>query len=128
MLTTSRAFSTFSVDDIAAARTFYGTTLGLDVREGAESGMLELHVGDGTPISIYPKPDHQPAVFTVLNFAVANIDAAVDELNRAGVEMERYDMGDAAPDPKGIYRGRGPSIAWFKDPAGNILSVLEMPS
>ncbi|MBA2719934.1 MAG: VOC family protein [Chloroflexi bacterium] len=128
--TDSPAFSSFAVPDIDAARTFYGQTLGLDVRDSSEEGLLELHVGGPTPILVYPKPDHQPAVFTVLNFPVQSVDAAVDELNAKGVEMTRYDLGEEGGrgDAKGIHRGNGPTIAWFTDPAGNILSVLEAGS
>jgi catechol 2,3-dioxygenase-like lactoylglutathione lyase family enzyme len=122
------AFSSFAVPDIDAARRFYGETLGLEVTDSSEAGLLELHVGGGAPVLVYPKPDHRPAVFTVLNFAVPDIDAAVRELNEAGVELERYDLdGDAQPDERGIYRGQGPAIGWFTDPAGNIISVLERP-
>jgi catechol 2,3-dioxygenase-like lactoylglutathione lyase family enzyme len=128
MFDDASAFSSFAVPDIDAARTFYGDTLGLDVRDSAEQGLLEIHVGGGTPVLVYPKPDHQPAVFTILNFPVKSVDAAVDELNRKGVEMTRYDLGEGnTGDAKGIHRGGGPSIAWFTDPAGNILSVLETP-
>jgi catechol 2,3-dioxygenase-like lactoylglutathione lyase family enzyme len=124
MLKDSQAFSSFAVDDPEAARTFYGTTLGLDVRDSREPGLLELHLGGAAPVLVYPKPDHEPANFTVLNFRVADVGAAVDELAAAGVEMERYPSFDQ--DEKGIARaGDGPAIAWFKDPAGNILSVLE---
>ena len=123
MFKDSRAFSTFAVPDIEAARAFYGGTLGIDVRDGEQPGLIELHLGDGLPVTVYPKPDHEPANFTVLNFIVSDIDAAVDKLVAAGVEMERYPGMDA--DAKGIVRDpRGPTIAWFKDPAGNILSVL----
>jgi len=123
MLTTTSGFSGFSVDDLPAALTFYRDTLGLDAHD---SGMgLDVNVGS-SHIFIYPKDDHQPATFTVFNFEVADIDAAVDELVAAGVELERYD--GANQDEKGIARGKtanmGPDIAWFKDPAGNILSVL----
>jgi predicted enzyme related to lactoylglutathione lyase len=125
MFKDSHAFSTFAVADIAAAKTFYGETLGLDVRDGREMGLLELHVGGGSPVVIYPKPDHAPANFTVLNFPVRDLEAAVDGLLAAGVEMQRYPGLDQ--DAKGIARGGGgPSIAWFTDPAGNILSVLEV--
>jgi len=127
-LTTAPAFASFAVPDLEAARSFYGQTLGFEVRDSTEQGILELHVGGETPVMVYPKPDHKPAVFTVLNFPVPSVDAAVDELNRAGVKMDRYDVGDSKPDAKGIHRGNGPSIAWFKDPAGNILSVLETES
>ena len=129
MLTGSAAFSSFAVPDIEAARRFYGETLGLDVRDSAESSLIEIHVGGGRPVLVYPKPDHQPAVFTVLNFPVASVEAVVDELNAKGVQMERYDWGaegGGSGDAKGIHRGDGgPTIAWFTDPAGNILSVLE---
>jgi predicted enzyme related to lactoylglutathione lyase len=120
------AFSSFAVPDIDAARRFYGETLGLEVTDSDEAGLIELHVGGGAPVLIYPKPDHRPATFTVLNFAVPDIDAAVRELNDAGVELERYDLGGGAePDDHGIYRGEGPAIGWFTDPAGNIISVLQ---
>jgi catechol 2,3-dioxygenase-like lactoylglutathione lyase family enzyme len=124
MLKDSHAFSGFAVADVEAARAFYGGTLGLDVRDGRETGLLELHIGSGAPVIIYPKPDHEPANFTILNFPVADIDAAVDELIAAGVRLERYPGLEA--DAKGIVRGpEGPQIAWFTDPAGNILSVLQ---
>jgi catechol 2,3-dioxygenase-like lactoylglutathione lyase family enzyme len=126
MQTTRPPFSSFAVPDIDAARRFYGDTLGLDVRDSGEQGLLELHLGGASPVLVYPKPDHQPATFTVLNFPVASVDAAVDELNAAGVEMARFDGGYA--DDKGIQRGQGPTIAWFRDPAGNILSILEAGS
>ncbi len=118
------AFSSFAVPDIEAARAFYGDTLGLDVRDSREPGLLELHLGGGAPVLVYPKPDHAPANFTVLNFAVPDINAAVDKLIGAGIRMDRYP--DFEQNDKGIARGpEGPAIAWFKDPAGNILSVLE---
>jgi catechol 2,3-dioxygenase-like lactoylglutathione lyase family enzyme len=124
MLKDSQTFSSFAVPDPEAARAFYGTKLGLDVRDSVEPGLLEIHTGGGgAPVLLYPKPDHAPANFTVLNFRVADIDAAVDELAAAGVSMERYP--DFEQDDKGIARNGGPSIAWFKDPAGNILSVLQ---
>ena len=121
MLGTSHAFSGFSVNDTVKARRFYAETLGLRVTE--ENGILTLHLGGGGAVIIYPKPNHQPAMFTVLNFPVADVDKAVDYLIAAGVSLERYDgMGQ---DERGIMRGNGPTIAWFTDPAGNILSVLE---
>ena len=124
MLNGDNAFSGFAVPDIEAARGFYGTTLGLDVRDGRETGLLELHIGGGAPIMVYPKPDHVPATYTVLNFPVDDIEAAVDELVAAGVRMERYP--NAPQDERGIARAdEGPAIAWFTDPAGNILSVLK---
>ena len=127
MKTSAPAFSSFAVPDIEAARQFYGTTLGLDVRDSREAGLLELYLGGPAPVLIYPKPDHEPAVFTVLNFPVASVEATVDELTAAGVTFERYDVpGTVAADDKGIHRGDGPTIAWFKDPAGNILSILEV--
>jgi catechol 2,3-dioxygenase-like lactoylglutathione lyase family enzyme len=121
MFRDTKAFSGFSVDDIPKAKAFYGETLGLNVTE--ENGMLSLHIAGGNPIIIYPKPNHTPATFTILNFPVENIDQAVDELTRRGVRFERYDGFNM--DAKGIARGDGPNIAWFTDPAGNILSVLE---
>ncbi|MCC3331300.1 VOC family protein [Nocardia abscessus] len=121
MLTDSNAFSGFSVDDIEAAKTFYAETLGIRVAE--ENGMLQLHLGGGGTVLVYPKPDHTPATFTVLNFPVSDIEAAVDELIRRNVRFERYEF--AEQDEKGIHRGGGPLIAWFTDPAGNVLSVLQ---
>jgi predicted enzyme related to lactoylglutathione lyase len=118
----TKAFSGFAVDDIDAAKKFYGETLGLDVSE--EYGMLTLHIDRGGDIIIYPKEDHTPAAYTILNFPVAEVDQAVDQLSERGVTFERYD--DFEQDEKGIVRGdQGPAIAWFTDPAGNILSVLE---
>ena len=121
MLQTTNAFSSFSVNDLQQARTFYAQTLGLKVDE-SEMG-LEIHPGD-TDVFIYPKPNHTPASFTVLNFLVDDINKAVDELKQKGVRFEQYD-GEIKTDEKGIHKNGGPSIAWFKDPAGNILSVLE---
>ena len=125
MLQSSQPFASFAVPDIGAARHFYGEQLGLDVRDAPEQGIIELHFNGGPPVIVYPKPDHRPAVFTILNFPVADVDAAVDELAGKGIGMERFEMDGMEPDDKGIYRGEGPAIAWFKDPAGNILSVLE---
>jgi catechol 2,3-dioxygenase-like lactoylglutathione lyase family enzyme len=122
MFKDAAAFSGFSVNDLPAAKEFYGQTLGLDVSE--EHGMLMLHVAGGAQILIYPKPNHTPATFTILNFPVANVEEAVDELTRRGVRFEIYNEGDLKTDARGILRGQGPEIAWFKDPAGNILSVL----
>jgi catechol 2,3-dioxygenase-like lactoylglutathione lyase family enzyme len=121
MFSNSKAFSGFSVDDLPAAKNFYSETLGLDVTEA--NGLLTLHIASGTNIMIYPKPDHTPATFTILNFPVDDVEKAVDELTAQGVRFERYDHIEA--DDKGIYRGEGPLIAWFTDPAGNILSVLK---
>ena len=121
MFRDSHAFSGFSTNDIGAARRFYAETLGLEVTE--ENGMLTLHLADGGRVLIYPKDNHEPASFTVLNVPVDDIGAAVDALNAAGVELERYP--GANQDERGINRDQGPAIAWFTDPAGNILSVLE---
>ena len=126
MFNAKQAFSSFSVDDIQAARRFYGDTLGLEVRDSDEEGFLEIHAGGGAPVLVYPKPDHKPAVFTILNFPVKDIDAAVGDLNKAGIKMAEFDLGGGTGDAKGIHRDEGgPAIAWFRDPAGNILSVLE---
>ncbi|WDV50015.1 VOC family protein [Streptomyces coeruleorubidus] len=121
MFGTTKAYSGFSVNDIDAARKFYGDTLGIRVSE--EHGMLILHIAGGRDILVYPKEDHTPATYTILNFPVDDIEAAVDELSRRGVRFERYDHLKA--DDKGIFRGGGPLIAWFTDPAGNVLSVLQ---
>ncbi|MEV4537430.1 VOC family protein [Asanoa sp. NPDC049518] len=118
--TPTRPFSGFSVDDIPAAKHFYGDTLGLPVSE--LNGMLMLDIGAGAEVLVYPKANHQPATFTILNFPVANIDSAVDDLASRGIRFERYE--GMAHDEKGIVRGEGPDIAWFTDPAGNVLSVL----
>jgi predicted enzyme related to lactoylglutathione lyase len=123
MFKDTKAFSGFSVNDIPKAKTFYIQTLGLNVSE--MNGMLQLHIAGGNPILIYPKPNHTPATYTILNFPVDNVDRAVDELSKRGVQFEKYDMPDLKTDDKGVMRGNGPNIAWFKDPAGNILSVLE---
>ena len=117
----TKAFSGFSSNDIPAAKKFYGETLGLNVSES--DGLLFLHIAGSNDLVIYPKENHEPASFTVLNFPVKDIDGAVDELARRGVSFERYE--GFPHDEKGIARGQGPSIAWFKDPAGNILSVIE---
>jgi predicted enzyme related to lactoylglutathione lyase len=122
MFANTPAFSGFAVDDIDAARTFYGETLGLDVKDGP-MGVLNVELAGGRPTMIYPKPDFTPATYTILNFPVEDVDAAVDELAARGVQMERYEGFEQ--DDKGIARGQGPDIAWFKDPAGNILSVLK---
>jgi catechol 2,3-dioxygenase-like lactoylglutathione lyase family enzyme len=116
----TKAFSGFAVPDIEQAREFYGTTLGIKVTE--EYGMLTLHLAGDRPTIIYPKPDHQPATYTILNFQVEDVEKAVDELVARGVTMERYE--GSGQDEKGIHRGEGPDIAWFTDPAGNILAVL----
>ncbi|HEX3247979.1 MAG TPA: VOC family protein [Pyrinomonadaceae bacterium] len=117
------SFSSFSVNDLQKAKEFYGNTLGLDVNETEEG--LEVNTDDNV-LFIYPKPNHTPASFTVLNFGVNDIEAAVDELNNLGIKLEHYNLPDIKTDERGIARGpKGPTIAWFKDPAGNILSVVE---
>jgi catechol 2,3-dioxygenase-like lactoylglutathione lyase family enzyme len=121
MFGNTKAFSGFSVDDIPAAKKFYGETLGLNVVE--EHGMLGLQIAGGAQVMIYPKENHVPATFTILNFPVDDIDKAVDELSARGVTFERYDGFNQ--DEKGVARDQGPYIAWFKDPAANVLSVLQ---
>lgn len=123
MFKDSKAFSTFSVNDLEKAKEFYGGTLGLKVTETPEG--LELNLAGGNTVFLYPKPNHTPASFTVLNFPVNDIEEAVDELVELGLRLEQYDLPDLKTDKRGIARGPGPTIAWFKDPAGNILSVLE---
>lgn len=123
MLKESKAFSSFSSNDLPGSKRFYGETLGLDVTESREG--LSLKLAGGGTVFIYGKPNHTAASFTVLNFPVSNIEKAVDDLTKLGVRFEHYDMGDLKTDAKGIARGMGPTIAWFKDPAGNILSVVE---
>lgn len=120
------AFSSFSVNDVKKAKDFYGQTLGVDVSEEEEG--LALNIDSRLQVFIYPKPDHKPATFTVLNFQVADVKRAVDELTRRGVRFESFE-GEIKTDEKGIHwgeqKGQGPNIAWFKDPAGNFLSVIE---
>ena len=121
MFENTKAFSGFSVNDLEAAKKFYGEVLGVKTSE--RYGLLTLHLAGGRDTLVYPKPDHSPATYTILNFAVDDIDAAVDELISRGVELVKYD--GLGQDDKGINRAGGPYIAWFKDPAGNILSVLQ---
>lgn len=124
---TVQAFSSFSVDDVGKAKAFYGKTLGLDVRETPEG--LELHLGGGQRVFIYPSDDYHAPEHTVLNFVVTDIDETVADLNKRGVRLEQYDQPGIKTDAKGIFRngnGRGPkAIAWFKDPAGHVLSVVK---
>ena len=126
MLAHSKAFQGFAVPDLDAAKEFYGRTLGLEVEEEAP-GLLTLHIAGGRDVLIYDKPDHEPATYTILNFPVPDIDRAVDELTERGVAFERYEGFEQ--DDKGIARptepGQGPPIAWFRDPAGNILALLQ---
>lgn len=128
MFGNSKAFSSFSVNDLAAAKDFYGDVLGLEVEEVGKMHVLRMHLAGGGEVVIYPKAGHTPASFTVLNFQVPDIDDAVDKLKVKGVKFESYD-GEIQTDEKGISRGadkgRGPNIAWFRDPAGNIISVIE---
>jgi len=123
MFTHKSAFSGFSSNDIGKAKEFYGQTLGLKVTE--DHGSLTLHITESAKVLIYPKANHTPATYTILNFQVPDIEKAVDELVKSGVRFEHYDYDPIRTDEKGIFRGGGPLIAWFKDPAGNILSVLE---
>ena len=123
MLENCKAFSGFAAPDIAKVKEFYGKTLGLKITE--EHGILTLHIAGGNQVIIYPKADHVPATFTILNFPVDDVDRAVDELSKRGVRFEKYNRAEIKTDEKGVMRGNGPTIAWFKDPAGNILSVLE---
>ena len=127
MFKTTRVFSSFSVDDLQKARSFYGQTLGLEVSDGP-MGQLVLTLADGHRVLVYGKPNHQAATFTILNFSVPDADQAVDALTKLGIRFEVFDSPDLKTDAKGISR-RGPTIAWFKDPAGNFLSVVqETPS
>jgi catechol 2,3-dioxygenase-like lactoylglutathione lyase family enzyme len=123
MLEKSKTFSSFSAPDIAKEKEFYSRKLGLKTSE--DHGLLRLHMVGGNDVLIYPKPNHAPATFTVLNFPVDDVEGAVDELISRGVRFEHYDQGALKTDQKGIMRGNGPTIAWFKDPAGNILSVVK---
>jgi catechol 2,3-dioxygenase-like lactoylglutathione lyase family enzyme len=120
MFKDTRAFSGFSVDDIGTAKEFYAGKLGLEVSE--ENGMLRLHIAGGIPILVYPKPNHVPAEYTVLNFPVADIEETARELASRGITFERY---SDEHDELGILRGAGPPIAWFEDPAGNVLSIIQ---
>lgn len=120
MFAETKAFSGFSVDDVAAAKEFYGTTLGINVSE--QNGMLTLHIAGDRDILVYPKPNHQPATFTILNFPVDDVDAAVDQLTSKGISFDASEWTDE----RGIQRQYGPPIAWFKDPAGNVLSVIQL--
>jgi catechol 2,3-dioxygenase-like lactoylglutathione lyase family enzyme len=124
MLGDSPAYSGFAVDDLAKAKEFYGETLGVKTSVLDEAtGLMTLHLGGGRNTLVYVRPDHEPAAYTILNFPVDDIDKVVDELASRGVKFEKYEGFDQ--DEKGIARGQGPNIAWFKDPAGNILSVLK---
>jgi catechol 2,3-dioxygenase-like lactoylglutathione lyase family enzyme len=123
MFRETRAFSGFSVADVPRAQQFYGDTLGLETSE--ENGILTIHVSGGGEVIVYPKENHEPATFTILNFPVDDIEAAVDALSERGISFERYEEVASDFDERGIFRGGGPLIAWFKDPAGNVLSVIK---
>jgi predicted enzyme related to lactoylglutathione lyase len=125
MFANTKAFSGFAVDDLDRARQFYGETLGIPTSELAEGVLLSLHLAGDRDTLVYHKPDFEPATYTILNFQVDDIDEAVDQLTGRGVELERYDGFEQ--DEKAVARGNGPNIAWFKDPAGNILSVVQQP-
>lgn len=128
MIDYTNTFSSFSVDDLGAAKTFYGKTLGLHVKEEGQMG-LSMKLEGGTSVFIYPKDNHQPSTYTVLNFEVDDIDKAIDSLTEGGVQFIHYDDDNLPQDEKGVLRGKhagmGPDIAWFEDPAGNILSLIE---
>jgi len=128
MLENSKAFASFSVDDVEKAKKFYSQILGLEVTQDNDmGGILTIHIDGGIPVLVYPKPDHTPATFTVLNFPVSNIDQAVAKLKSLGVSFLSYDTKDLKTDENDISRADGgPNIAWFTDPSGNILSVLEI--
>jgi len=123
MFTTEKAFSGFSVDDIDTARRFYRDTLGLETVDDG-MGFFSLKLASGASVFVYPKPDHEPASFTILNFPTDDVEAAVDDLNARGVTTKIYSDDELPTDERGISRGRGPQIAWFRDPAGNVLSVI----
>lgn len=126
MFKDAQVFSSYSVNDINKARDFYSQTLGLEVSDvPGMNGLLRLRINNSNDVMIYSKPNHSPASFTVLNFPVDNVESTVDELIKKGVKFEIYNEPNLKTDEKGIARGEGPTIAWFKDPAGNILSVLE---
>jgi len=123
MFKNTKAFSGYSVNDIGKAKTFYHGILGLDIQDGIE-GILKINISGSNPIILYPKPNHEPATFTVLNFPTPNVEKTVADLKAKGVTFESYDYPDFKTDEDNIFRGGGPLIAWFKDPAGNILSVV----
>jgi predicted enzyme related to lactoylglutathione lyase len=125
MFKDTKAFSGFSADDLDAAKEFYGETLGIEVTEEPPHGLLTLHIAGDRPILVYPKEDHTPASYTILNFPVDDIEAAVDELSSRGVSFLRYEGTAMETDEKGIFRKGGPLIAWFEDPAGNVLSLIQ---
>ena len=125
MFKDAKAFSSFSVNNLEKAKQFYGELLQLNFTEEKEMGLIQLHINGGNDIIVYPKEDHSPATFTVLNFPAADIETAVDELKQKGVVFESYDLPDLKTDENHISRSDGHAVAWFKDPAGNILSVMK---
>ncbi|GAA3987696.1 VOC family protein [Mucilaginibacter dorajii] len=125
MLKESKAFGGFSVNDTAKAKEFYSNVLGLDVKDEAMGGVISIQLAGGNYIIAYPKPNHVPATFTILNFPVPDVEKAVDELTQRGVKFIIYNEENFKTDDKGIFRGGGPVIAWFADPAGNIMSVIQ---
>ena len=127
MFKTNQSFSSYSVDDVDAAHDFYSDKLGLTAKK-TDMGTLDLKLGGGQTVMLYPKPNHEPATFTVLNFIVPDVEKAVDDLIAAGIELEHYDIPDIKQDARGFARDEnGPAIAWFKDPAGNVIAVFEIP-
>ena len=126
MFKDTKAFSGFSVDDLDAAKRFYGETLGIEVTVEPPHGLLKLHIAGDRPILVYPKDNHEPATFTILNFPVDDVEGTVAGLTERGVEFERYEGTELETDEQGVFRGGGPLIAWFKDPAGNVLSVIKV--
>jgi predicted enzyme related to lactoylglutathione lyase len=124
MLTPTDAFHGFAVRDTEAARAFYADVLGVEVTDAEMGGIIRPHLGGGTSTIVYPKPDHVPATYTILNFPVDDVEATVDELTGRGVVFERYEGTPVETDAKGVFRGGGPLIAWFTDPSGNVLSVI----
>lgn len=126
MLGQTKAFSGYSVDDLKKAEKFYGETLGIEVSQQNEMPVLHLKIHGGHDVILYEKPNHQPATFTVLNFPVDNVDETVKALKSKGVQFESYDFPGLKTDDDNIMRGNGPTIAWFTDPAGNILSVIQV--
>lgn len=124
MFRDTKAFSGFSVDNLEKAKEFYGNILKLEIKEQNEMRILQLHISGGNGIVVYEKENHEPATFTILNFPVQDVTKSVEELKASGIKFEHYDMPDFKTDPDSVFRGGGPEIAWFKDPAGNILSVI----
>ena len=124
MLIPADAFHGFAVHDTEVARAFYTDVLGVEVTDAEMGGIIRLHLGGGAPTIVYPKPDHVPAAYTILNFPVEDVEATVDELTARGVVFERYEGTPTETDAKGVFRGGGPLIAWFTDPSGNVLSVI----